>query len=105
MSTRRAFTRRSFIKISTAGVGVLGFPQILPSGTLFGATPPSRQLNVAIIGCGNRSRSLIPAVLLEGDNIVAMCDVDANQIARLKSAGGDGKKKKGPDFSEGLAKA
>jgi predicted dehydrogenase len=105
-SKRTALTRRSFLKFSTAGVGVLGFPQILPSGALFGAQPAGRRLNVAIIGCGNRSRSLIPAVLQEGENIVAMCDVDSNQMARLKSGGsGDGKKRKGPDFAAGLAKA
>jgi hypothetical protein len=104
MNPRPPVTRRSFLKLSTAGIGALGFPQILPSGTLFGATPPSRKLNVAVIGCGNRSRALIPAVLQEGDNIVAMCDVDANQIARLKSGAttSDGKKRKG---IEGIANA
>jgi predicted dehydrogenase len=47
----------------------------------------NRRLNVALIGCGNRSRQLLPAVIEEGDNIVAMCDVNAAQIASLKAGG------------------
>ena len=104
MNPRTALTRRSFLKLGSAGVGVLGFPQILPSGALFGAQPASGRLNVAIIGCGNRSRSLIPAVLEEGDNIVALCDVNAAQIARLKSTAGDGKKRSA-GVAAGLANA
>lgn len=80
---RIPLSRRSFIKLGTAGVGVLGFPQILPSG-LFGATGANRRLNIALIGCGNRSRQLLPAIAEEGDNVVAVCDVDAGQIARMK---------------------
>lgn len=77
-------TRRSFIKLGTAGLGVLGFPQILPSG-LFGATGANRKLNVAIIGCGNRSAQILPAVLEEGDNIVAMCDIDPAAMKAMKA--------------------
>ncbi|MBM3853114.1 MAG: Gfo/Idh/MocA family oxidoreductase [Verrucomicrobia bacterium] len=105
MHSRVPLSRRSFLKLGVAGAGALGFPQILPSGALFGATPAGRRLNVAVIGCGNRSRSLIPAVLQEGDNIVALCDVDPAQIAKWKSGGGGGKKRKGPDTEESLAKA
>ncbi len=105
MKSRPGSTRRSFLKLGTAGLGLAACPQIMTSGALFGANPASRRLNVAIIGCGNRSRTLIPSVLQEGHNFVAMCDVDPNQIARLKSGASDGKKKKGADFSSGLAKA
>jgi hypothetical protein len=95
-------SRRSFLQSSAAGLGVLALPQILPS-RVFGAA--NRKLNVAILGCGNRSRSLIPSVLQEGDNIVALCDVNPGQIARIM--GGDAKKKggKSPDVGAALAKA
>jgi hypothetical protein len=84
MNPNPPLSRRTFIKVTAAGVGVLGFPQILPSRA-FGAPSANRRLNVAIIGCGNRSRQLLPAVVDEGDNIIAMCDVDPAQIARLKA--------------------
>lgn len=103
-STRRVLSRRSFLKLSAAGAGLLGLPQIVPSGVLFGAQTPSRRLNLAVIGCGGRSWSLIPAVLQEGHNIAAMCDVDAQQMMRLKSNSGP-RKRKGEGFSGGLQKA
>ncbi len=105
-SSRTPLSRRSFLKLGTAGAGILGFPQILPTSTLFGAQTPNQRLNVAIIGCGNRSWTLLPSVLNEGHNIVAMCDVDSTQLARLKT--GPSAQKggaKGADFSAGLKKA
>lgn len=101
---RSALSRRTFLKLGTAAAGVLGFPQIVPSGTLFGAQTPSRKLNLAVIGCGNRSIALIPAVLQEGHNIAALCDVDANQIARHKS-GGHGTKGQKNNFSSRIGQA
>lgn len=106
MHSRTPLTRRSFLKLGTAGVGVLGFPQILPSGSLFGAAAASRRLNVAVIGCGNRTRNnLLASILAEGDNIVALCDVDAAQIDRVKSTLATASKKKGADYGTRLAGA
>lgn len=104
---RRSYSRRSFLKLGAAGAALSGFPQIVPSGTLFGAATPGRRLNVALIGLGNRSRALIPAILEEKANIAAVCDVDPMQVNRVRSGapGIDGKKFKGPDLSGGLAKA
>jgi predicted dehydrogenase len=84
MSTQKNFSRRSFLKLGTTTAGIVAFPQII-SSRAFGATSANRRLNVAIIGCGNRSLALLPAVIAEGDNIVAMCDVDSAAIASLKS--------------------
>ena len=47
---RRTLSRRSFLKLGTAGAAAAAFPQIVPSGTLFGAATPSGRLNVALIG-------------------------------------------------------
>ncbi len=94
MKTNSSLSRRSFLKYTgAAGLAAFAAPLILPSRT-FGAA--NNKLNVAILGCGNRSHQLLPAVIQEGHNIVAMCDVNAAQIARLKSgAGKTGKKSKG----------
>lgn len=84
---------------------MIGFPSIIPSGA-WGATAANRRLNVAIVGCGNRSRQLLPAVIDEGDSIVAMCDVDSGQIAKLKSGdpGRDKNKKKAATLAQALEK-
>jgi len=75
-------TRRSFLKgLGAAGVGAMALPTILPSGAL-GAGAPSRKLNIAMLACGGRSGQILPSFINE--NIVAVCDVDARQIERIK---------------------
>jgi len=105
MPSRPVHSRRSFLRLSAAAAWC--GPQIVASGVLRGATAPSRRLNVAVIGCGNRSRTLIPALLEEGVNIAALCDVEAAQMRGLKSGAParDGKKRKGGDFASGIARA
>ncbi len=103
MSTPAAFSRRSFFKTSAAGLGALALPQIFTSRA-FGAA--NRKLNVAVIGCGNRSRQLIPSILQEGDNIVALCDVHRSQIdLRLGGDIGGKKNAKSAEVAAGLARA
>ncbi len=63
---------------------MVAFPQLL-SSRAFGANSANGKLNVALIGCGNRSTQILPAVIEQGDNIVAMCDVDPGAIASFKS--------------------
>jgi len=73
-------TRRSFLKqLGAAGVGAAALPQIVPSHVL-GAGAPSKKLNIALIGCGGRGRGILP----HGENVVAVCDADARQIAEVK---------------------
>ena len=83
MNPSSRLSRRTFLKLSAASAGVIGFPQILPSRAW--AQSPNSKLNVAIIGCGNRSHQILPAVVEEGDNIIAMCDVDPAGMAALKA--------------------
>lgn len=97
------FSRRSFLHTSAAGLGVFALPQILTS-RVYGAA--NRKLNVAVIGCGNRSRQLIPSILQEGDNIVALCDVHQSQIDLRRSGEMGGKKGgKSAEVVAGLARA
>ncbi|MHC4595432.1 MAG: Gfo/Idh/MocA family oxidoreductase [Planctomycetota bacterium] len=68
--------RRQFLKsTAAAGMGLL----ILPSGTLSGANAPSNKLNVALIGVWGRGRAHHDPI--SSENVVALCDVDENNLA------------------------
>lgn len=69
--------RRTFLRSSAAtGAGLL----ILPRTSLFGANRPGNKLNLALLGVWGRARAHIPT-LQETENIVAICDVNANYLA------------------------
>jgi hypothetical protein len=83
MQHKSQITRRSLLKgLGVAGVGALAAPHILPSGAL-GANAPSKKLNIAMLACGGRSGQILGSFI--GENIVAVCDANANQIARIKT--------------------
>ena len=68
-------SRRRFLKTSTgAGAAILGFPAIISSQS------PNAKLDVALIGVGGRGRSHVKAVSEHGENIVALCDVNENNL-------------------------
>ena len=77
MTESNTVNRRQFLK-STAvtGAGLL----ILPSGSLLGANAPSNKLNVALIGAWGRGRAHHRSIATE--NVVALCDVDENNLAK-----------------------
>jgi predicted dehydrogenase len=109
-----ALTRRAFVSIGATAVGTLSCPHIVRSGVLARGQSAGRRLNVAIIGCGNRARSLIPPLLDMGNDIVALCDPDAAQLARLQAGklGLGDRRNLPPEYlaalasaKEGLAKA
>lgn len=70
--------RRSFLKHAAAAS--LSF-QFIPRHVLGapGVTPPSRKLNLAVIGCGGQGGSDLNN--MAGENIVALCDVDERRAA------------------------
>ena len=71
-------SRRRFLASSGGAASLL----ILPSGT-FGSQglSPSEKLNVAFVGMGGKIQGHVKNVIAQGHNVVAFCDVDANQIA------------------------
>src|SRR3954471_6800488 len=72
--------RRRFIKsAAVTGAGLL----FLPSGSLFGANRPGNKLNIALIGCAGRARAHHAGLAKE--NVVAICDVDENNLAEAKA--------------------
>ena len=94
MRPSRQTTRRSFLQqLGTTGLGAWTLSSLSP-GSVFGAAANSK-LNIALLGCGNRARQLLPSILSAGENIVALCDVDASQVERLKKEGAG--KKAGPN--------
>lgn len=72
----RRITRRDLLK--GAAVGGVSFLFLRDSRLAF-ATEANDKLNIAIIGCGGKGRSNMDSVA--NQNIVALCDVDANPLA------------------------
>ena len=73
-------TRRSFLKkAGAAGAGALAVPY-LATVPIFGKDAPSNKLNVALLGCGGEGRGVTPW----GENVLALCDVDARCLAEAK---------------------
>jgi len=70
-------TRRRFLAASaTATFGFQFF-----RGPLFGAEAPSNKLNLAAIGVGAKGQGTANLKACAGENIVALCDVDADYAA------------------------
>ncbi len=77
MLTKSPVNRRTFLKTGAGtGAGLL----FLPSGIVTGAVSPNNKLNVAVIGCGGRGGANLNGV--KGENIVALCYVNAGNLAK-----------------------
>src|ERR1041384_7771086 len=72
-NTRRLFTRRQFLGSAAFTAAAVS---IVPGSVLGlnGASPPSETLNIAGIGVGGQGGADIDP--MQGQNIVALCDVD-----------------------------
>jgi hypothetical protein len=71
-------TRREFLKTSlVAGVAVSARP-------LWGCRSANERLDVGVIGVANRGRDNLDA--MEGENVVAICDVDEGNLAAAGEA-------------------
>jgi predicted dehydrogenase len=78
MKKQSAITRRQFVSAAgTALATVTIVPRFVVARS--GETPPSEKLNIAGIGVGGMGRGDLEAV--SSQNIVALCDVDANRAA------------------------
>ena len=76
-------TRRQFLKTTTLAASAV---TILPRHVLGGAgrKAPSEKLNIAGVGVGGMGKNNLRACA--GENIVALCDVDANYAAKVFAA-------------------
>ncbi len=69
-------SRRQFVKSTALFAGAAFAPNIL-----FGQETPSKQLNVAAIGCGGKGAGDVSEIA-DGNRIAFLCDVDKNQAAK-----------------------
>ena len=76
-------TRRSLLK-TLGAAGAFALPHVASSRALAGEGANAK-LNLALIGCGGRMGQILQSAIQQGDNILAICDVDARQIAALKN--------------------
>ncbi|MEI6074260.1 MAG: Gfo/Idh/MocA family oxidoreductase [Verrucomicrobiota bacterium] len=82
-------TRRTFVvRSSKAALAVLTAP-LLCRPSLFGGELADKRLNIACIGLGNQMQGLITEIKTAGQNIVALCDVDAQRISTTQKSFGD----------------
>jgi len=69
--------RREFLK--TTAVGGVGLWVVGSGGSVLGKAA-NEKVNVAIVGVGGRGRSHVSGIPKAGGNIVALCDVDDNNL-------------------------
>ncbi len=67
-------SRRGFLRASVLATASLGFPSIVRAQNL------NSKLNIVVIGCGGRGASNLGDVAAHGDNIVALCDVNEQNL-------------------------
>jgi predicted dehydrogenase len=65
--------RRDFLKVA-AGAALFAAPTIVRGKSL------NEKLNIAVIGCGGRGAHNLQSVAAEGENIVALCDVNQSNL-------------------------
>ncbi len=74
--------RRSFLKKSALGAGVMVLPSVV-AGQSSTETAPNSKLNIALVGVGQQGMGATVNSLNE--NVVALCDVDLGNVARWRS--------------------
>src|ERR1041385_8836244 len=79
------FTRRQFIRTTALAAGAAAFAAPAFARKLNGGD----KLNIAAVGCGGKGASDIAHC--SGENIVALCDVDADTLAQRKKEHPDAK--------------
>jgi predicted dehydrogenase len=82
-TNERAMGRREFLKASAVMASAAATVTILPAGVLGGDGKPSAndKLNIAGVGVGGMGGNNVGACAGAGENIVALCDVDARGYA------------------------
>jgi predicted dehydrogenase len=78
---RQGVSRRGFVKAAAAGAAAFAAPAIVPS-SVFGASAPSRRIQVGAIGVGRISREHDLPGILKHDlaRVVAVCDLDSKRL-------------------------
>jgi len=78
---KQRLSRRGFLRcVGGTGAALAVVPRHVLGAA--GGTPPSEKLNVACIGVGGRGGANVDGV--SGENVVALCDVDAQRGAQAR---------------------
>lgn len=80
MKRKQMPTRRDFLGTAALGIGYW----MAPKSSWANATSPNEKLNIAVIGTANRAADNLQGVASE--NIVVLCDVDDNLLAKAKQS-------------------
>ena len=113
MNTRARFSRRQFLKRTTAAALAASVaPQIVPSSVLGmgGKVSPNNRITVGFIGTGDHgvNWNLGPYLRHQDAQVVAACDVDSNRLFRAQETINDHYKNEAcfvtQDFREILAR-
>ncbi|MAV34682.1 MAG: oxidoreductase [Planctomycetaceae bacterium] len=81
MSHQPQSTRRQFVRATSTGAAVLS-AGVWSQAAAAAPKSPGEKLNIACIGTANQARFSIGNI--GSENIVAVCDIDANYLARAK---------------------
>ena len=73
-SRRPVTSRRDFLRTSAVAAAALGFPAFVRAQNL------NSKLQIAVIGCGGRGAGNLAEAAAKGDQIVALCDVNAQHL-------------------------
>lgn len=83
MNRSRA-SRRSFLKVSAAGIGLAaGCPWVLQGAP--SSTDANGKLRLALVGCGGQGRGVMRGLLANGAKLVALCDPDQAMIDKARA--------------------
>ena len=77
MNTKRALTRRRFLKTALKGAGIAAaaaFPTIVPS-TVFGANAPSNRITMGFVGLGRGMGFVMHYMKRKDVRVLGVCDV------------------------------
>jgi len=98
-------SRREFLKSSAVAAGaVWAWPTIVPS-SVFGANAPSNRITIGSIGLGGQGTGNMRGFNSKSDSeVIALCDVDADHLAKARQIIGLDTKSCYKDFRELLAR-
>ena len=82
MTRRPPFNRRDFLKSTSAAAAAIS-TGVWTGGAKAQSTSASEKLNIICVGTANRASADISGV--KGENIVGLCDIDSNFLARAKA--------------------
>ena len=96
-------TRRKFLGLTTSAAASTWAGASLFAAGASAAPGPNDTINLGIIGCGHRSRELLPCFSAPGSRVVAVCDVNSKRLAEVRELAGGERVRAYHDYRQLLA--